>query len=117
MSSFAKIWRLVNIIIEKSINNPITKKKRSINKYKNEKNQTELQRERERERCFLVELYASIGCTCKAHAVSTSEKINIDFVGKIVNFGSLNLIILKKKSKNTTKYHNIFIISSFLGSE
>ena len=40
----------MNIIIEKSINNPITKKKRSINKYKNEKNQTELQRERERER-------------------------------------------------------------------
>ena len=50
MSSFAKIWRHVNIsIIEKS-----------INKYKNEKNQTELERERERERergVFLVELY------------------------------------------------------------
>ena len=50
-------------------------------------------------------------------AVSSSEKINIDFVCKIVNFGSLNFIILKKKSKNTTKYHNIFTISSFLGSE
>ena len=46
MSSFAKIWRHVNIsIIEKS-----------INKYKNEKNQTELERERERG-VFLVELY------------------------------------------------------------
>ena len=116
MSSFAKIWRLVNIIIEKSINNPI-KKKKSINKYKNEKNQTELQRKRERERCFLVELYASIGCTCKARAVSTSKKINIDFVDEIVNFDSLNLIILKKKFKNTIKYYNIFTKSLFLGSE
>ena len=50
-------------------------------------------------------------------AVSGSEKINIDFVCKIVNFGLLNFIILKKKSKNTTKYYNIFTISSFLGSE
>ena len=38
-------------------------------------------------------------------------------VYEIVNFGSPNLTILKKKSKNTTKYHNIFTISSFLGSE
>ena len=34
-----------------------------------------------------------------------------------VNFGSPNLTILKKKSKNTTKYHNIFTIPSFLGFE
>ena len=59
----------------------------------------------------------STGYTCKARAASSSEKINIDFVCEIVNFGSLNLIILKKKSKNTIKYHNIFTISSFLGSE
>ena len=32
-------------------------------------------------------------------------------------FGSPNLTILKKKSKNTIKYHNIFSIPSFLGSE
>ena len=30
------------------------------------------------------------------------------------HFGSSNLTILKKKSKNTRKYHNIFTISSFL---
>ena len=35
----------------------------------------------------------------------------------VLNFGSLNMIILKKKSKNTTKYHIIFTISSFLRSE
>ena len=46
-----------------------------------------------------------------------SEKVNIDFVCETVNFGSLNLTILKKKSKNTTKYHNIFTISLFLGSK
>ena len=34
-----------------------------------------------------------------------------------VNFGSLNLTILKKKFKNTTKYYNIFTIPSFLGSK
>ena len=55
-------------------------------------------------------------CTWKAHAASDSEKINIDFVCEIVNFGTPNLIILKK-NENTTKYHNIFTISSFLGSE
>ena len=38
-------------------------------------------------------------------------------VCETVIFGSPNLTILKKKSKNTTKYHNIFTISSFLGSE
>ena len=48
---------------------------------------------------------------------ASSEKINIDFVCEIMNFGSLNLIILNKKSKNITKYHNIFTISSFLKSE
>ena len=52
-----------------------------------------------------------------ARAAPSSEKINIDFVCEIVNFDSPNLTILKKKSKNTTKYHNIFTISSFLGSE
>ena len=62
-------------------------------------------------------LNTSIGWTCKARAASSSEKINIDFVCEIVNFGSPNLIILKKKSKNTTKYHNIFTISLFLGFE
>ena len=31
-----------------------------------------------------------------------------------MNFVSPNLTILKKKSKNTRKYHNIFTISSFL---
>ena len=45
------------------------------------------------------------------------EKININFVCEIVNFDSPNLIILKNMFKNTTKYHNIFTISSFLGSE
>ena len=38
-------------------------------------------------------------------------------VCEIVIFGSPNLTILKKKSKNTTKYHNIFTIHSFLGFE
>ena len=38
-------------------------------------------------------------------------------VCETVNFGSLNLTILKKKFKNTTKYYNIFTIPSFLGSE
>ena len=69
---------------------------------------------------FLVTTFivTSIGCTCKARAASSGEKINIDFVCEIMNFGSPNLIILKKKkSKNTTKYHNIFTISSFLGFE
>ena len=47
----------------------------------------------------------------------SSEKINVNFVCEIVKFGSPNLTILKKKFKNTTKYHNIFTISSFLGSE
>ena len=50
-------------------------------------------------------IYTSIGSTC----TSSIEKINIDFEYEIVNFGSPNLIILKKKSKNTIKYHNIFI--------
>ena len=63
-------------------------------------------------------IYTSIGCMCKARAAYSSEKININFVCEIMNFGSPNLIILKKKrSKNTTKYHNIITISSFLGSE
>ena len=52
-----------------------------------------------------------------ARAAPSSEKINIDFVYETVNFGSPNLTILKKKSKNKTKYHNIFTISLFLGSE
>ena len=38
-------------------------------------------------------------------------------VRETVNFGSPNLAILKKKSKNTTKYYNIFTIPSLLGSE
>ena len=38
-------------------------------------------------------------------------------VCETVNFGSLNLTILKKKFKNTTKYYNIFTIPSFLGSK
>ena len=46
-----------------------------------------------------------------ARAASSTEKININFVCEIVNFGSLNLIILKKKSKNTT---NITIFSQYL---
>ena len=50
-------------------------------------------------------IYTSIGSTC----TSSIEKINRDFEYEIVNFGSPNLIILKKKSKNTIKYHNIFI--------
>ena len=52
-----------------------------------------------------------------AARASNNEKISIDFMYEIMNFNSPNLIILKKKSKNTTKYHNIFTISSFLGSE
>ena len=58
-----------------------------------------------------IYIYTSVGVQ------PNSEKINIDFVYEIVNFSSPNLVILKKKSKNTTKYHNIFIISSFSGSE
>ena len=38
-------------------------------------------------------------------------------VCETVNFGSPNLTILKKKSKNTIKYHSIFTIPSFLGFE
>ena len=38
-------------------------------------------------------------------------------VCETVIFGSPNLTILKKKFKNTTKYHNIFTIPSFLGFE
>ena len=38
-------------------------------------------------------------------------------VCETVNFGLPNLTILKKKSKNTTKYYNIFTIPSFLGFE
>ena len=48
-----------------------------------------------------------------AARASNNEKISIDFMYEIMNFNSPNLIILKKKSKNTTKYHNIFTISSF----
>ena len=58
-----------------------------------------------------IYIYTSVGVQ------PNSEKINIDFGYEIVNFSSPNLVILKKKSKNTTKYHNIFIISSFSGSE
>ena len=68
---------------------------------------------------FLVTTFivTSIGCTCKARAASSGEKINIDFVCEIMNFGSPNLIILKKKSKNITKYHNIFTVgTSYLWS-
>ena len=43
------------------------------------------------------------------HMLPSSERININFVCEIVIFYSPNLIILKKKSKNITKYHNIFI--------
>ena len=59
----------------------------------------------------------SLFLTLTSFGSFNSEKININFVWEIVNFGSFNLIILKKKFKNTTKYHNIFTISSFLGSE
>ena len=38
-------------------------------------------------------------------------------VCEIVNFGSPNLTILKKKSKNTIKYYNVLTIPSFLGFE
>ena len=38
-------------------------------------------------------------------------------VCETINFGSPNFTILKKKSKSITKYHNIFTIPSFLGSE
>ena len=38
-------------------------------------------------------------------------------VRETVIFGSPNLTILIKKFKNTTKYHNIFTIASFLGFE
>ena len=64
-----------------------------------------------------ISYITSVGCTCKARAAPSSEKINTNFVCEIVNFGSLNLIILKKKFKNTTKYYNIFTISLFLGFE
>ena len=38
-------------------------------------------------------------------------------VHETMNSGSPNLTKLKKKSKNTTKYHNIFTIPLFLGSD
>ena len=34
-------------------------------------------------------------------------------VCEIINFGSSNLIKLKKKSRNTIKGHNIFLVSLF----
>ena len=55
-------------------------------------------------------IYTSIGCACKAHAASGSEKINIDFMCEIVNFGSPNLIILKK---NLRIQQNITIFSQY----
>ena len=45
----------------------------------------------------------------------SSEKINIDFVCETVNFYSLNLIILKKKSG--IRIQQNITISSFLGFE
>ena len=47
----------------------------------------------------------------------TTKQQHKKIVRETVNFGSPNLTILKNKSKNTTKYHNIFTIPSFLGSE
>ena len=65
---------------------------------------------------FILFICTSIGCTCKARAAPVVRKL-IYIVCETVNFGSPNLTILKKKFKNTTKFHNIFTISSFLGSE
>ena len=45
------------------------------------------------------------------------KKQHKKIVCETVNFGSPNLTILKQKSKNITKYHNIFTIPSFLGFE
>ena len=66
---------------------------------------------------LILFITTSVGCTCKARGAPSGEKINVDFVCETENFGSSNLTILKKNSKNTTKYHKIFTISSFLGSE
>ena len=66
------------------------------------------------ERLLSLQLILALAAYVRA---SSSEKINIDFVCEVVNFGSSNLIILKRKFKNTIKYHNIFTISSFLESE
>ena len=52
---------------------------------------------------FLIN--TSIGCTCKARAISSSEKININFVCEIVNFDSPNLIILDRKSTRLNSSH------------
>ena len=62
--------------------------------------------------CVILVLAARV-----KQVLPNNEKININFVCEIVNFDSSNLIILKKKFKNTIKYHNIFIISSILRSE
>ena len=53
----------------------------------------------------------------KTTTTTTTKQQHKKIVRETVNFGSPNLTILKNKSKNTTKYHNIFTIPSFLGSE
>ena len=48
-----------------------------------------------------------LNCAIKKQIKSQLKKI----VPETVNFGSQILTKLKKKSRNTTKYHNIFTIS------
>ena len=48
-----------------------------------------------------------LNCAVKKQIKSQLKKI----VPETVNFGSQILTKLKKKSRNTTKYHNIFTIS------
>ena len=52
-------------------------------------------------------------CIKKKKKQKKKQQQHKKIVCEIVNFGSPNLIILKKKSKNITKYHNIFTIPSF----
>ena len=45
-----------------------------------------------------MKICTSIGCSCKARAASSSEKVNIDFVCEIVNFDSTQFDYIKKRS-------------------
>ena len=56
-------------------------------------------------------------CIKKKKKQNKTKRQHKRIVHETMNFGSLNLTKLKKKSKNTTKYHNIFTIPLFLGSD
>ena len=56
-------------------------------------------------------------CIKKKKTNKQTKRQHKKIVCETMIFGSPNFTILKKKSKNTTKYHNIFTIPSFLGFE